>query len=323
MSAIGALRRRVLTPNMSETHLDVRGFHVKSDGARIQLERVGAAFITGYAYAAEARTAAEAEAKLETIETEFRGFAYEGAGMGFAVRDGLPIGGSHHFADFVAGRGKDHAYMAYIGLGWAMGRLPHFRWSRITVADPFMRWLVLDGYGFHQAYFHTEKYVHDHYLEPDFSWPSEGKRWYANHAIDQGIGRALWFVGCTDVEVVASLIGKYPAARHPDLWAGAGLAATYAGGVTETELRRFADLAGEYRPQVSQGSAFAATARTEAGLITEHTRMATGIFCDLTPAEATLASAAARPDNDDDSDVPAYELWRQRLANQFAGLGQR
>jgi hypothetical protein len=323
MTTIGALRRRALTPKISETELKVRGFHVKSDAARDQLERVGATFITGYAYAAEAATAAQAEAKLELIEPEFRGFAYEGAGMGFAIRDGLPIGGSHHFADFVAGRGKNHAYMAYIGLGWAMGRLPHFRWSRITVADPFMRWLVLDGYGFHQAYFHTDRYVHEQYREPDFRWPSEGKRWYANHAIDQGIGRALWFVGCTDVEVVNSLIQKYPADRHADFWAGAGLAATYAGGVTEDELRRFAELAGEFRPQVSQGSAFAATARTEAGLITEHTTMATGIFCDMTPAQATAASAAARPAGEDDSDVPAYEIWRVRLATQFAGLGQR
>src|SRR4051794_23368564 len=221
---------------MSETRLDVRGFYIKDAAAKARLERIGATFLTGCGYAAEARGVVDAEQRLESLDREVRGFGYEGAAMAFAVRDGLPIGGSSHVAQLLAGRGRQHAYMVHVGVGWAMARLPQFRWSRITVADPLMRWLVLDGYGFHQAYFHTQQYVTEHYQEPAIPWPAEGPRWYAPHAIDQGIGRALWFVGGTDVERVTALIGGFPAERQPDLYSGAGLAATYAGGAEIAEL---------------------------------------------------------------------------------------
>ena len=33
-------------------------------------------------------------------------------------------------------------------------------------------WLVLDGFGFHQAYFKTEQYVNKQYQEPECPWPT-------------------------------------------------------------------------------------------------------------------------------------------------------
>jgi len=311
------LRRRLLTPSMSETTMAVRGFHIKSPAARERLERIGRSFLTGYGYAAEARTVAEAEARLETIEPEYRGFGYEGAAMGYTIRDGLPIGGSRHVERFLAGRGGSHSYMAYIGVGWAMARLPRFRWSRWHVEDPLMRWLVLDGYGFHQAYFHTDRYVHGHYQEPEFPWPAAGNRWYARHAIDQGIGRALWFVGGTDVEVVTGLIDGFAADRRADLFSGTGLAATYAGGGDEAELLALRLAAGEYRANLSQGAIFAATARVEAGLLVPHTELATRLLAGLTPAQAADLSRATRPETEAAGELPAYEVWRRRLAARF------
>ncbi|WP_408654118.1 DUF1702 family protein [Jatrophihabitans sp.] len=322
MPGLRALRRRILTPNMSATKLDVRGFNEKDPAAKQLLETVGASFLTGYGYAVQARTVAECEQQLEQIAPQFKGFAYEGAAMGYAVLDGLPVGGSRNVSKFLAGRAGHHAYMAYIGVGWAMARLPRFRWSRITVADPLMRWLVLDGFGFHQAYFKTDKYVTRQYQEPGFPWPTEGQQWYANHAIDQGIGRALWFVGGTEAELVASMIEKFPESRQPDLWSGAGLAATYAGGAGEEELLAFWDRAGKYRPQVAQGSAFASTARLEAGLVVPHTRLATQVFCGMTPEQASQASTDLRPEGPAVDDLPVYELWRQRIADAFVNLGR-
>ncbi len=326
MPGYRALRRRILTPNLSATKLDVRGFNDKSPAAKELLETVGKTFLTGYGYAAEAASIAEAEQQLERLDRQYRGFGYEGAAMGYAIRDGLPIGGSHNVAKFLAGRGRDHAYMAYIGVGWAMARLPRFRWSRITVADPLMRWLVLDGFGFHQVYFKTEKYVTGQYQEPEFPWPTEGQQWYANHAIDQGIGRALWFVGGTDAELVASMIEKFPESRQPDLWGGAGLAATYAGGADEAELVAFWNRAGKYRPQVAQGCAFAATARLEAGLVIPHTELACRVFCGMTPGQAARVSGEARPTPASTAlaadDLPEYEQWRQRIADSFVTLGR-
>src|SRR2546421_11964247 len=135
-SAWRAIRRRLLTPGMSATRLDVRGFHVKDAAARELLETIGRTFLTGYGYAAQARTPADAEELLETVEQRFRGFAYEGAAMGFAVRDGLPAGRSDHVARFLTGRADAHVYMVYVGVGWAMARLPRFRWSKLHAPDP-------------------------------------------------------------------------------------------------------------------------------------------------------------------------------------------
>ncbi|NUR47362.1 MAG: DUF1702 family protein [Hamadaea sp.] len=322
MSLYRAMRRRILTPSVAETRMDVRGFHVKSDAGRELLETVGASFLAGYAYAAEARTGRDAEPRLEQVPTRFRGFAYEGAAMALAVREGLPIGRKTLVAEFLSGRGDDHVYMAYVGVGWAMARLPRFRWGTLHAPDPLLRWLVLDGYGFHQAYFRTEKYVGRHFQEVDFPWPAGPAggqfQWYANHAIDQGIGRAMWFVGGTDPEEVVRLINRFPAERHADLYAGAGLAATYAGGVDETELRRFWELGAHFRPQIAQGAAFAAGARARAGLTVPHNELATQIFCGTSVDAARKVTDEALVGLTDSGRVPAWEVWRRRISAAFA-----
>ncbi|GAA3071234.1 DUF1702 family protein [Streptosporangium carneum] len=317
-----ALRRRVLTPSVSATKLETRGFNEKSPAARELLETIGKTFLAGYAYAAEARSPAEAEERLETIPTRFRGFAYEGAAMAFTVLDALPLTGGRRVAGFLSGRGDDHVYMAYVGIGWAMARLPRFRWPDVSALDPLLRWLVLDGYGFHQAYFHTNRYVHAQFSDPRFPWTADRFQSYANRAIDQGIGRAMWFVGGTDAALVADMIDRFPESRRDDLYAGAGLAASYAGGAEEQELRAFWERAGRHRPQIAQGCAFAAEARQRAGLVVPHTLLATRVFCDMTPEQAARTSEKARPDEPVQGDLPAYEVWRQRVADEFASLGR-
>lgn len=300
----------------------MRGFHEKSPESRELLETVGRMFLAGYAFAAQARRPADAEEHLEGIPERFRGFAYEGAAMGFAVRDGLPFGSSKHLSRFLAGRGADHIYMVYVGVGWAMARLPRFRWPDAGALDPLLRWLVLDGYGFHQAYFHTQKYVQDQYRDESFPWPADQQRWYANRAIDQGIGRAVWFIAGTDGQLAASMLDKFAEERRADMYSGAGLAATYAGGGDEEELQAFWHRAGSYRPQVAQASAFAAEARVLAGLVVPHTHVATRVFCDMTPEQAAQVCADVRPDRPVQGELPAYEVWRQRIANQFVSLGR-
>ena len=325
-SGLRALRRRILTPNVSETSMETRGFHVKNPTSKELLETIGRTFLTGYGYAVEARSSADAEEYLEKIPVQFRGFAYEGAAMGASMLDALPGGSGRRFPGLLAGRGAQHVYMAYIGAGWAMARLPKFRWSKIQAPDPLLRWLVLDGYGFHQAYFRTEKYVHGHFTDPSFGWPADGPRWYANRVIDQGIGRAMWFVGGTDPELVTSMIDKFPQARRADLYSGAALAASYAGGVDETELREFKKAAADYRSEVAQGCAFAATARVHAGLVVPHTELATQVICGITPEHAAKVCENALPAQvlagpPESGELPAYEVWRQRIAAELMSLG--
>jgi hypothetical protein len=324
-----AFRRKILTPNVSATSLDKRGFHKKDQASQELLEKIGVIFLGGYADAVEASSVADARERLAQVEHRFRGFAYEGAGMGYGMLDGLPFGHRHHNDDFLAGPAADQIYIVYCGIGWAMARLPRFRWPAAAGLDPLLRWLVLDGYGFHQAYFHTRRYVHEHYQEPRFPWPGKGFEAYADRALDQGIGRALWFVGGTDVDQVHGLLSRFPARRHGDLWAGVGLASTYACGADRDDLTRLKELAGEHRPQLAQGSAFAAEARVRAGLLIPQTAVATEVLCGTDPESAARISVDARPDSAENGtetgaengELPAYELWRQRIANEFVSLG--
>jgi hypothetical protein len=321
MSAVGALRRRVLTPSLSAVRLEVRGFPAKDRSSREHLETVGRAFLTGYGYAAEHGEPARAEPLLETVDHPYRGFAYEGAAMAFTILDAVRFGRESRIDRFLAGRGSRHVYMVHIGVGWACARLPHLVWPRIRPADPALHWLALDGLGFHQAYFHTDRYVHRQYVGP-VPWPGSGARWYVPHAVDQGIGRALWFVGGTDVHRVTGLIAQFPASRRADLWGGAGLAATYAGGAGEPELRDLWRRAGEYRPQLVLGCAVAALARVRAGLVTPHTRLACEVLGGMTPEQAAAVADPPPALPEADGEEPAYAGWRRHLAEALASTGR-
>jgi hypothetical protein len=314
------LRRRILTPNMSAVRLSNRGFHEKDAESVVLLETIGRSFLTGYGYAVGTGKIADARERLEAVPHRFRGFAYEGAAMGYAILAGLGLAGRSNLGVFLAGAAERHIYMAYVGIGWAFARLPRWRWKMISPADPLLGWLAMDGYGFHQAYFHTGKYVYAQDRDRTLRWPGGAPDGYAARAVDQGIGRATWFVEGTDVDRVAARIDGFAEHRRADLWSGAALAATYAGGVDETGLRRFWNLAGRYRPNVSQACTFAADARVRAGLVTEHTALATGVFCEMSPGQAAAVAAEARIDLPPDGRQPAYEVWRQRIANQFASL---
>jgi hypothetical protein len=202
-----------------------------------------------------------------------------------------------------------------------MARVPRIRWSTLHSPDPLLRWLVLDGYGFHQAYFRTERYVYDRYVDTSMPWATVTARDYASRAIDQGVGRALWFVGGTDVEVVTSLVERYPRRRWADMYSGIGLAATYAGGATEAELTALWDHAEEFRPQIAQGAAFGAAARAKAGLVCPHNELAAQIFCGQPVALAQKVTDEALVDLPADGAVPAYEIWRMRIAAAFSRLG--
>ncbi|WET83088.1 DUF1702 family protein [Amycolatopsis sp. QT-25] len=321
-AAFRAFRRKLLTPGIAETTIEVRGFHDKDPEARELLETVGRSFLEGYSTAVEKHSVHETVEFLTSVPHRFRGFAYEGAGMGLAMLDGLPLGGDGRVAGFLdTEAGSKHVYVVHVGIGWAMARLPHFRWPSAENLDPLLRWLVLDGYGFHQAYFHTRKYVHEQFQDRSFGWPDKARGGYANRVVDQGIGRAMWFVGGADPQVVAELIEKFPAARWSDLYSGAGLAAAYAGGATKEELLRFRDRAGSCLPALAQGCAFGAEARVRGEIVGPHTELATSIFCGTTAEEAALATLEVRPANPVDGELPAYETWRRAISRQFVTLG--
>jgi hypothetical protein len=311
----GKLRCRIFMPDQSEVTFERRGFAAPDAVRQANLEKVGTKFLEGFRYGMAGRTLVDIESSLEEVEPDFRGFSYEGCTMALAVRDGLLPFGRHWVRDLLASRGAAHIYMAYIGVGWAMARLPRPRWRAIEPRDPLLRWLALDGYGFHQAYFRTDRYVYGQHQARIPGWEPAS---YADRAVDQGIGRALWFVNGSDVERVAAGIEAFPPHRRGDLWSGAALASVYAGGADAGELADMARLAGPYRSHAAQGAAFAGRARLLARLVTPGTELGVKVYCDMSVTQAAAITDETRLDLPAEDDrVPAYEVWRERIRKRF------
>lgn len=304
------IRRALFGVSPVETTFERRKFRWDDAAKRDRLEEVGGTFLVGYHAALDdPRPDAVAAAIEAAIPLENRGFAFEGAGMAMALIDAVsPLGGDH-LKRYLDGPGNAHVYMAWIGAGWAIARLGGFK-RRLARIEPRMRHLAVDGIGFHMAYFHTAKYV-DGCAGPD-GLPAE-----VHKSFDQGLGRALWFVEGAGVERVVDRVGTFPASRHDDLWAGVGLACTYAGGVTSAELSRLRDAAAGHAPAFAQGCSFAVAARERAGNMCEHVALACELIWGRSPAEVTSLAVAAGEDLPDGGDVPLYEVWRARIKDAF------
>ncbi|HEX3649259.1 MAG TPA: DUF1702 family protein [Pseudonocardiaceae bacterium] len=320
-TTFGALRRRILTPALTEVSFAKRGFPVIESDATRKLEAIPQSVICGFEWGMEARGLWEIERRLNLVDPEMRGFAYEGATMGFTVRDAMAGGRGTRTRELLLGPGHDHIFLAYIGIGFAMARLPKVLWRKVlpdldaSPYHPTMSWLAVDGYGFDRAYFDTRKWVDEQYVGKPYPW--QGRPDYFQRAIDQGIGRALWFIHGGSPSGVASAVGAFAEDRRADLWSGVGLAATFAGGATGRALAEVAERAGGYRPELALGMVFAVKARTYADFVPAHTDLASAAFGGVSVVEALSIADLTEVSADTPGDVPSYEVWRSRIRARF------
>ncbi len=309
-----SLKRAIFGISPRETSFALRGFRGDFAAVRERLEEVGRCFTAGYHAALEEDRPEPLAARIESeVARDFQGFAYEGAGMALALLDVLTPWRRDRLSRFLAGPGADHVYIIYVGAGWVMARLPVSPERFLSrLEDPCLRWLALDGYGFHEGYFRWPRSV-------ERQETPRGLRGYYRRGFDQGLGRSLWFVEGADVRRLPRTIGAFPAARQTDLWSGLGLACGYAGGRTRAEVEELRTAAGPYLPQLAQGVAFAAQARERAGILTPHTELAAEVICGMSAAEAAAVTDQARHDLPADRpEEPAFEVWRRRIQDHFA-----
>ena len=309
-SVLGLIVRSALGLSPQETNFEARGFRARNPAMRAHLEQVGAAFVNGYHAGLEQDTPENLAAELDSTPPELRGFAYEGAAMSLALLDTLTPWRRDRVAEFLCAAGDAHVYMIHIGVGWAWARLPVNLPRAKERFDPVLRWLALDGYGFHEAFFKWPRYL------AGANYPRRLSG-YDRRAFDQGFGRCLWFVDGGDVEAITRTISTLAPQRHADLWSGVGLAATYAGGASDASLIQLRELAGEFQPQLAQGSAFAAKARQRAGNSTGYTDVATRILCEMSALDAAQLCDTTLENLPANAAQPAYELWRCRLQKHF------
>jgi hypothetical protein len=322
MSMLGALRRLALTPSFTEVTFAARGFPVRATDATRRLEAIPQSVLCGFEWAVEVRDQWEVERRLELVEPEMRGFAYEGAAMAYTVRDAMAGGRGHRARDLLRGPGRPHTFLTYIGIGFAMARLPRPLWRKVlpdltgVPYYPTMSWLAVDGYGFDRAYFETERWVTRQQRPSPYPW--QGRADYFPRAVDQGIGRALWFIHGGQSLDVAAAVGRFAEERQADLWSGVGLAAAFAGGSDAEGLAVLWRAAGDRRPNVAQGAVFAAKARDFAGFVPAHTELATGVLAGMSvSAAATLADDVAAGGFGPSAE-PDYEVWRRRVEARVA-----
>jgi hypothetical protein len=313
------IARRLFGIAPSETSFERRGFRWDSETVRQRLEGVAGRFVEGYHAGLEEDSAADLAARLGEIPAEVRGFAYEGAGMALALLDILTPWNRSRLDAFLRGPGDPHHYLVYVGAGWILARLPLSPERLLARLDPVLGWLALDGYGFHEGFFHPARAVARHEV------PSK-VRGYARRAFDQGIGRSLWFVEGAGPQRLQTAISSFPAVRRGDVWSGTGLACAYAGGRDRGTVEELVKHAGEHAPRLAQGIAFAAEARRRAGNPAPQTELACQAVWGFDAARvsqivAEVSEGLPRDGVIDasisDTAEPAYEVWRRRIQEQF------
>jgi enediyne biosynthesis protein E3 len=314
VSLFGQARRRFLGLSTTEATFAKRGFVASEDAARQRLEQIGITFLSGYHAALEetGETGFVTLARrLSSVESELRGFAFEGAAMGLALLDCFTPWRKDRWRTFTEHLAEPHIYMMHVGLGWALARLRRCVTPYLDHLDPLLGWLVVDGYGFHEGYFGWPRYIERRAIPTRLNG-------YERHVFDQGLGRSIWFVKGADVAAVANTIISFPFARRDDLWSGAGLACAYAGGCGRNAMESLRVAAGGHFPALAQGVAFAAKTRQRAANLNSHTQTASHVICGQSAEDLAAITDAALEDLHGDDGLPAYEVWRRRIQNKFA-----
>jgi len=311
VSLLGQARRRLMGLSPAEASFAKRGFLASEEKARLRLEQIGVTFLSGYHAALEESTFVSLARRLSNVEADLRGFAFEGAAMGLALLDYFTPWRKDRWRTFTEHFAEAHIYMMHVGLGWALARLRRTVTRHLSKLDPLLRWLVVDGYGFHEGYFSWPRYVEQRAI----AYRLDG---YERRVFDQGLGRSIWFVKGANVAAVVSAIDAFPFARRNDLWSGVGLACAYAGGCGRAAIESLRAAADEHLPAFAQGVAFAAKTRQRAANLNSHTENVCRVICGRSAEELAAITDAALQDLREENGLPAYEVWRRRIQDQLA-----
>ena len=311
VSLLGQARRRFLGLSPAEATFAQRGFRTSDNEARRRLEQIGIVFLSGYNAALEESEFGPLARRLASVETELRGFAFEGTAMALALLDCFTPWRKDRWRTFTERLAQPHIYMMHVGLGWALARLRRNVTSHLVQLDPLLGWLVVDGYGFHEGYFSWPRYIERREIHARVNG-------YERRVFDQGLGRSLWFVKGADVASVTNAVNAFPSARRDDLWSGVGLACAYAGGCGRNGIESLRVAARGHLPALAQGVAFAAKTRQRAANLNSHTETICRLICGHSAEETAAITDAALEDLREEGGLPAYEVWRRRIQNKFA-----
>jgi hypothetical protein len=247
--------------------------------------------------------------RLNAFDPELCGFAYEGAGIGLAALDCLLPWGNRTRA-FLDGPGSAFIYAVPLGAGMGLARLHRKPERYMKRLDPVLCWLIVDGYGFHEGFFASRRTIDRQVVPAHLSA-------YGRRAFDHGVGRSIWFTRETNPKRVATTIATFPENRRPDLWRGIGLACGYTGGVERAVIEELQGVVGDYLPQLALGVAIASNARHSVGNPSPNADLASLVVWGRPSRDVSRMVDEARENVTASANEPAYEVWRQRIEQQF------
>ncbi|PRQ09222.1 DUF1702 family protein [Enhygromyxa salina] len=151
-------------------------------------------------------------ARVEALAPEAQLFAWEGVGLAAEARGQI---------DVALAAAPTFAPLLLVGAGWADAlRGRKIGAPRCAHVD---RWSVLDGQGFCLGLLDRRAALLEFAPEPTVAL-----------AIDQGIGRSLYFVHGGTASAIERAIMDVPASRRGALWSGVGLASVITNGLNDT-----------------------------------------------------------------------------------------
>jgi enediyne biosynthesis protein E3 len=261
MEKLMIIRKLILGLPLSEAEFKIRGFE-EGFPAQNRLELVAKTVVNGYNIALETGLSKSLSIAIAQVTNELIGFFHEGVAMGLFTLDLFSIGNKNRLYDFIEGEGRNHAYMSYIGAGIASAIFRNNNFEYFTSkANSEGESLFLNGIGFYNAYFKPKKTLKEMFIPKSFA----GKEAYFVEGYDNGIGRAVWFYNSGEPTKIFETVNAFPPERQGAVWAGIGLAATYAGGVSEEKIHLLKRLSGKYAYRLGEGSFLATHTRRLAG----------------------------------------------------------
>lgn len=279
----------------------------------LPLDDIRRAFRQGFVSVLQGNTITRELAASRVASPCLIGVFMEGAAMSCALLDAWTPWKKDRWLALLASVGERHIYELHVGLGMALARANQSVEPWLRNLDPVLRWLVVDGYGFHHGFFESSKYLSQKHL------PAErvGKG-HQRKVFDQGLGRSLWFACQAEVSAVIAAVKDFPPGRQCELWSGIGVAATMAGGAGRARLTALYRASGRHRCYLAQGAAFAAHVRERAGTRNAHTDVACQVFCGVDPAEASALVEKALRKLSNGGPKHLHETWQGNVRNAIS-----
>lgn len=247
--------------------------------------------------------------ELESSNPEFRSIAYESASMSIALEDLKQGENLTTWFQFLFEAASAHTTQVHVGLGWAFAQTLKDPMTPLKELHPMLRYRVLDGYGYYEGIFRRRRSIINRLkLQTEDA--------VASAALDQGLGRSIWYLNKGLIDGAKAMIETFPAERQKDLWRGLGIAIAYVGGCDEKTLQEIFLKADSYKAQLTTGAVMALVSRDSARYISTDTELVCKVWCKQNAEQVLELNYAIKSKLDLQSEA-AYSNWINDLEKMF------